>query len=65
MAPLWTPEEIHAVDQNNGLVKSDIGRRERLADAVGFRDQIAVRQHHAATSGMAPHLHRLVRIVQA
>jgi hypothetical protein len=32
--PPEAPEEIDAVDQDNGLIQSDIGRRERLADAV-------------------------------
>ena len=36
-----------------------------LADAVGFRDQIAVRQHHVDASGMTPHFHGLVEIGQA
>ena len=63
--PPQTPEEIDAVDQDNCLVQSDIGKRERLADAVRLRDQIAIRQHHMDTSGMAPHLHRLVEIRQA
>jgi hypothetical protein len=41
--PPQTPEKIDAVDQNDCLVQSDIGRGKRLADAVRLRDQIAIR----------------------
>ena len=63
--PPQTPEEIDPVDQDNGLVQSDIGRCKRLANAVRFRDQIAIRQHYVDPSGMTPHFHRLVEIGQA
>ena len=41
--PLEAPEEIDTVDQDNGLVQSYIGRCERLADAIGLRDEIPIR----------------------
>jgi len=63
--PPQTPEEIDAVDQNNCLVQSDIGRGKRLADTVGFSSLIPVHQRHVEPCGVAPHFHRLVEIGQA
>jgi hypothetical protein len=40
--PPEAPEEIHAVDQDGGLVQSNIRRRKWLADTVGSSYLIAI-----------------------
>jgi len=63
--PLRSPEQVDAVDENCRLVLAHVGPGERLPDAVGLGNRVAIHEGDFETIGMPPRPHRLVQIRQA
>ena len=63
--PLKAPEQVDPGGENGALAEADFRLAERLAHAVGRRDDVAIDQRDVQTSGMTSQEQRLMDVGKA
>ena len=60
--PIQAPKQVEPRHKNGGLVVAYVGDRERLANAVGFRNRVSIHDRDLEALRMAPRCERLVEV---
>ena len=60
--PIQAPKQVEPRHKNGGLVVAYVGDRERLANAVGFRNCVSIHDGDLDAARVAPRGERLVEV---